>query len=208
VQWFATGARALSSSRVDACAGTAYLSTVGPTRTSRRLAIVAAFAALLAACGGGDICLNCPSGSPTPTTQVSLAGNISRLSLFLPFDDVTVIVCLDLPPDQPATACTRFFLAAVAEDGTFSRTSIDPGSETIFFWVDQNNVGTIDPDDPIARLLDPEFELVDVTSGLTVNVVNAVVDFTDQTATADISVTTTSTATPTPTPSPTPTPTP
>jgi hypothetical protein len=195
-------------SRVDPNAGAAYLSNVRRSRVSKCLGLAAALSLLLASCGGGDICLNCTAGTPTPVVSVSLTGSISRLSLFIPFDAVTVIVCLDLGPEQPATACNHFFLAPVDANGDFSRSRIDPGSEAIFFWVDQNEDGMIDPTDPIARLLDPEGELVDVSSGETVNVVNAAVDFTAQTATAEISITTTPTPTPTPIGTPTPTPTP
>lgn len=36
------------------------------------------------------------------------------------------------------------------------------GAETIFFWVDANNDGTIDMDDPQATLIDTEGSLDDV----------------------------------------------
>jgi len=177
------------------------------SRTPGGLGLAAALAGLLASCGGGDICLNCTPGTPTPTILVSLTGNISRLSILVPFDEVNVIVCLDLGPDQPASDCNRFFLAPVNSNGSFSRSSIEPGGETIFFWIDQNGDGMIDPGDQIARLLDPDGELADVTNGETVNVVNSIVDFTAQTATAQIFITTTPTPTPTPVTTPTPAPT-
>src|SRR5262249_5299433 len=140
------------------------------TRHPMRLGLAAALAVLLASCGGGDICLNCTPGGPTPSTLVSITGNISQLSILVPFDQVSVIICLDLPPDKGASDCTHFFLAPVSETGAFARSSIQPGSETIFFWIDQNGNGMVNPGDPIARLQDPDGELVDVSTGQTVNV--------------------------------------
>ena len=198
------------------------MTTAGPVRilgivrhhpgTSRSLANrLVALASLLAVagCGGGDICLNCnPSGSPTPISGVLVTGNISRLSTFNPFSDVTVVICVDLPDGGGVENCPKIFLANVFTNGTFTRSGVDPGSETIYFWIDENGDGQIDPGDPIAQLQDPNGELRLVESGFTVDVANAVVDFTTQTATATISVSATPTPTPTPVTTPTPTPTP
>ncbi len=135
-----------------------------------------------------------------------VTGNISRLSTFNPFSDVTVIVCVDLQEGQSVADCQKIFLTDAFSDGTFSRSGVDPGSEAIFFWIDENDDGTIDPDDPIARLQDPERLLDLVEAGFTVSVANAVVNFTTEEALATITVSASPTPTPTPSGSPTPTP--
>ncbi|MFM7736583.1 MAG: hypothetical protein ACKPBU_11470 [Alphaproteobacteria bacterium] len=160
----------------------------------------------LAACGGKDICLadSCdPDTSPTPAYTVAVAGNVSRFTTFVSDPTtVTVIVCVGLAQGGDASSCPKSFLAQLSTNFTFSRSGIEPGSETIFFWVDEDQNGQIEPGDPLARLSDPGGKLVDVGSGEQVNVTNAVVDFPVQVATATITVG----KSPTPTPAPQPTP--
>ncbi len=170
------------------------------------LAGSALVAAAIAACGGDDICLsgNCdPDTSPTPSYTVSVSGNVSRFTTLVSDPTtVTVIVCVGLPEGDDASACPKSFLAQVTSSFTFARSGVEPGSETIFFWIDEDQNGQIDPGDPLARLSDPNRKLVGVGSGEQVSVTNAVVDFPIQTATATITVG----RAPTPTPAPQPTP--
>jgi hypothetical protein len=170
------------------------------------LAGPALLAGAMAACGGDDICLadSCdPDASPTPAYTVSVTGNVSRFTTFVSDPTtVTVIVCIGLAEGDDATSCPKSFLAQVTSSFTFARSGIEPGSETIFFWVDENQNGEIDPGDPLAQLSDPARALVGVGSGEQVSVTNAVVDFPVQVATATISVG----RAPTPTPAPLPTP--
>lgn len=175
-----------------------------------RGALATAIAFLLGSCGGGPICLNCTPGTPTPVASVTVTGNVLRFAPFVnpSVTTVTVIVCVNLGAGQDVSQCPEIFLADV--DGTsltFTRPGVAGGPETIFFWIDQNNDGMVNPTDPISQLQDPNNLLADVQVGMTVTVGNAVVDFTTKMSTATISVTTTPTATPTPSGSPTPTPT-
>ncbi|MEW6273290.1 MAG: hypothetical protein AB1689_28765 [Thermodesulfobacteriota bacterium] len=171
--------------------------------------LAVAFAAGLLACGGDDICLNCPNGTPTATPTVTVTGNIASSSPFTNPNQINVLICVGLEPGQDPASCPTSFLTVPSVEGTFSRTNVDPGALDVFFWVDENGSGMIEPDDPIAQLADPEGALDDVPSGRTVGIGNTRIQFLDGTATASISVT----VTPTPTPSaaaatPTPTQTP
>lgn len=170
------------------------------------LAVSAALGWTMASCGGDDICLadSCdPDVSPTPSYTVSVSGNVSRFTTLVSDPTtVTVIVCVGLPAGSGASACPKSFLAQVASNFTFSRSGVEPGSETIFFWIDENQNGEIDPGDPLARLSDPTGRLEEVGSGEQVSVTNAVVDFPVEVATATITVG----RSPTPTPAPQPTP--
>jgi hypothetical protein len=168
--------------------------------------LVAALGAALLACGGDDICLNCPNGSPTPgQSSVTVSGNIASSNPFTNPASILVLICLGLDPEQGPESCPDSFLTQPAVDGTFSRSNVDPGALSVFFWVDENDAGTIEPDDPIARLSDPEGLLDDVAAGRTVSIGNARIDFLAGVATASISVTQTPTPTPTaPTATPTP----
>jgi hypothetical protein len=162
------------------------------------------FAVWLSACGGEDICLNCnavPTPTPGPQNTVGLNGNIQRTeSWFGPLSDVMVLVCVDSSSDF--ANCPTVYQTEVTVEGQFRRTRIDPGSLRVAFWVDQNEDGMIDPNDPFAELLDPESELVNVEEDETVTVSEAVVNFGARTAVAGIGVD------PTPTPAPTSVPTP
>jgi hypothetical protein len=176
-------------------------------RRSYRVRIGILLAATLVACGGPDICLQCPSGTPTPTSSVTVTG--SGLATTPPVNpaSVTVIICLNLADNEGADACTQSFFTDVTTQGSFTRSSVSPGPETIFFWVDANNDGMVDPDDPIAKLTDTQGQLGDVQTGQTVTLTNISANFTTELATATISVGQSATPTPTavtatPTPSP------
>ncbi|MBU6281970.1 hypothetical protein KGQ64_06985 [bacterium] len=166
----------------------------------------ALIALAIAACGGDDICLSgsCdPDTSPTPSYTVSVTGNVSRFTTLVSDPTtVTVIVCVGLAEGADASACPKSFLAQLTSNFTFARSGIEPGSEAIFFWIDEDQNGEIDPGDPLARLSDPNGRLRAVGSGEQVSVTNAVVDFPVQVATATITVG----RSPTPTPAPQPTP--
>ena len=157
------------------------------------------------ACGGPDICLQCPTGTPTPTSAVTVTGTIVNTTPFQNPATINVIICLNLPSGGTVQDCNQSFLTDVNTQGQFTRNSVSPGPETIFFWVDMNGDGMIDTNDPIAQLTDSQGLLGDVQAGQTVTIANANINFTTETATATITVS----LTPTPTPSPfTPTPTP
>lgn len=171
------------------------------------LALAAASLALSAgACGGPDVCLYCdPDATPTPTASVALTGNVSRFTTFVSDPTtVNVVVCVDLPAGGTIENCPKIYLTAVEENFAFARSGIEPGPETIFFWIDQNMNGSIEPTDPQARLSDPREQLVLVGPGASVTVANAVVDFTSQTASAAISVSARPSSTPSPTSTPAP----
>jgi hypothetical protein len=164
-------------------------------------------AATLAACGGPDICLQCPSGGPTPAAAVTVTGSGLQTTPSQTPSNVTVIVCLDLKAGGTPDDCGQSFFADVTTDGSFTRNNVSPGPETIFFWVDANGNGMVDPTDPIATLSDSQGALGLVQAGQTVTLSNISVNFNTTVATANISVTTTPTPVPTTRPSPTPQPT-
>jgi len=179
-------------------------------RPRRRLGVglVVLLTAGLLACGGDDICLNCPNGTPSPGTQsVTVSGNIASSNPFTSPPAINVVICLGLN-EEGLEGCPTTFFTVPNNDGTFSRSNVEAGALSIFFWVDQNQNGMIEPDDLIAQLSDPEGLLDDVGAGRTVNVGNARILFLEGTATASITVTTTPTPTPSPGASPTPTRTP
>jgi hypothetical protein len=164
----------------------------------------------LLACGGDDICLQCPSGTPTPgQSGVIVTGSIlNSVNPSTVPSAITVIVCVGLDPGQSVTECQNSFYATPNTDGDFTRNNVSAGSETIFFWVDADMNGTVDPDDPVSQLTDSQGLLEDVEAGQTVTIANARINFLADT-TAEISVTLTPTPTPTaPTATPTPTATP
>ena len=170
--------------------------------------LLALLAGTVLGCGGSDICLQCPTGTPTPgQSGVIVTGTIVSIIPNQTPSNVTVVICVDLPAGGTADNCTPSFFTSVSTQGTFSRNNVTSGSETIFFWVDSNDDGTIDPEDPLAQLIDSESRLADVQAGQTVTLANVSISFNNDTATADITVG----LTPTPTPSAvqaTPTPTP
>ena len=169
-------------------------------------------ATLMASCGGGDICLQCPSGTPTPGPAAAIVtGTITSINPAQTPANVTVVICVDLPAGGTANDCTQSFFTDVTTQGDFVRNNVKAGSETIFFWVDANNDGTIDPGDPLAVLTDSQGKLDLVQAGQTVTLANVSITFPADsvgTATADITVANTPTPTPTafsPTPTPQPT---
>jgi len=176
-------------------------------RGSWPVALVATLVAALAACGGDDICLNCPSGTPTPgSSGVTVTGNIASSSPFTSPPNINVVICVGFDPDQGVQNCPDTFLTVPSVEGSFTRSSVDPGALTVFFWVDADDNGMIDPTDPLAQLADPEGQLSGVAAGQTATLGNVRIQFLDGSATATITVG----QTPTPTPSaaqPTPTPT-
>lgn len=178
-------------------------------RGSIRVRLLGLLAATLVACGGPDICLQCPTGTPTPGQSGAIVtGNVATINPNQTPTNVTVVICVDLPAGGTAQDCTQSFFTDVTTQGQFTRNNVKPGSETIFFWVDANNDGIIDPGDPLAQLTDTQGRLGDVQAGQTVTLADVAIAFTDNTATATISVGTTPTPTPsafqaTPTPRPT-----
>jgi hypothetical protein len=177
-------------------------------RRSYRGPVALLLAATLAACGGSDICLQCPSGSPTPNTAVTVTGTIASTTPFQNPSTITVIICLNLASGGTVQDCNQSFLTDVNTQGAFTRNNVSPGPETIFFWVDVNGDGTVDPGDPLAELVDSKGLLSNLQDGQTVTIANTNINFTTSTATADISVGLTPTPTPTavsatPTPQPT-----
>lgn len=156
------------------------------------------FAGGLLACGGDDICLQCPEGTPTPGQSGAIVtGNIVSTNPQTNPSSITVIVCVGLETGQSITNCPNSFYTTANTEGDFTRKNVIAGAETIFFWVDANQDGTIDEDDPQATLIDTEGELEDIQSGQTVTVANTRIDFVNQTATATITVGLTPTPTPT-----------
>lgn len=165
-----------------------------------RAGLAAALVAALLGCGGEDICLNCPSGTPTPgSSGVIVTGNIASSTPFTSPPNINVVICLDFDPEQGVANCPTTFLTVPNVEGTFSRSNVDPGRLTVFFWVDADDNGMIDPADPLAQLADPEGQLSDVRSGETATLANVRIAFLDDSATATITVG----QTPTPTPAPT-----
>jgi hypothetical protein len=162
----------------------------------------------LLACGGDDICLQCPSGTPTPGVSGAIVtGQIASVNPFTNPASINVVICVGLEEGQSVEDCPNTFLTTANTQGEFTRNNVQAGAETIFFWVDVDQNGMIDPDDPLAQLVDTEGQLDDVQSAQTVTLANVRIQFLQNAATADISVG----LTPTPTPSavqPTPTPTP
>ncbi len=162
--------------------------------------IVAALLAALLGCGGEDICLNCPDGTPTPTASaVVMTGNIASSTPFTTPPNINVVICLGFDPVQGVENCPRTFLTVPNVEGTFTRNNVSPGALTVFFWVDVNQNGMIDPDDPLAQLADPEGQLSDVAAGQTATLADVRIAFLEGRATASISVTQTATPTPAPT---------
>jgi len=176
-------------------------------RGSWSVRLVTLFAGALVACGGDDICLNCPSGTPTPgSSGVTVTGNIASSSPFTSPSSINVVICLGLDPTQGVQNCPDTFLTVPNVEGSFTRSNVDSGALSVFFWVDEDDNGMIDPDDPLAQLSDPEGQLDDVAAGQTATLGNVRIQFLDGTASATITVG----QTPTPTPSaaqPIPTPT-
>ncbi len=174
-------------------------------RVPARPVLGVAAAALLVACGGDDICLNCnPDSTPTPgpTTSVTLEGDILRLSTLDPLSSVVIVTCVDPAAGVPLADCSDAFTTQADNEGNFTRSRITAGALALFFWIDRNEDGQVDPGDPYAVLQDPESRLADVTGGETVDIQAAQVDFATQTAVATIVLS----RTPTPTPVPTATP--
>ena len=177
-------------------------------RASWGVRLVILLTGAMLACGGDDICLQCPTGTPTPgQTGAIVTGQIANIAPFQNPSNVTVVICVDLEQGQSIVDCPNSFLTEVNTQGLFTRTNVKAGAETIFFWVETDDDG-IDEDDLIAQLQDPQGRLEAVQTGQTVTLANVRIDFNAQTATADITVGNTPTPTPsavqaTPTPSPT-----
>ena len=170
--------------------------------------------AWLAACGGKDLCLNCPGGTPTPPGQntVTVEGNVFSSTPPAP-GTVMELVCVGLSRsftvDQCGQASAGGTLYIINNDtsGNFSRTGVMAGAERIAFWWDQNNDGMIDPSE-IVELVDTSGQLGSVAGGDTVSIANAAVTFPNATlpnGSASATITVTS-GTPTPQPTPTETP--
>lgn len=167
-------------------------------RGSFAVRLVTLLAGAIVACGGEDICLQCPDGTPTPGQSGAIVtGNIVSSNPSTNPSAMTVIVCVGLDAGGDPSNCPNSFFTTPSTDGTFTRRNVTAGAETIFFWVDADQNGTIDPDDPLARLIDNEGILEDVQSGQTVTIASARINFVGQTATADISIGLTPTPTPT-----------
>jgi hypothetical protein len=164
--------------------------------------LVLGFAALLASCGGADICLGCDGNStPSPQNLVTATGNINQIvgSAAL-VEDVRVIFCVGF--DGPFLDCTNTFSTTVDTNGNFTRSRLPKGSLRVGFRLDPNDNGMFEPTEPWAELEDPNGFLTNLTGGQTANILDVTIDFDTNTATAtQITVTTT----PTPTPNPNPT---
>jgi hypothetical protein len=180
----------------------------------REALVSAAMVAWLAACGGKDLCLNCPSGTPTPPGQntVTVTGNIFSSSPPAP-GSVMELICVGLSRSVTIGQCGQasaggtLFLVNNDASGNFTRTGVTAGSERIGFWFDQNNNGNIDPGE-VVELTDSSGQLGNVAGGSTVTIADASVTFPNATlpngsATATITVTA---GTPTPQPTETPAP--
>lgn len=169
------------------------------------LAVVLLLSGLLG-CGGDDICLQCPQGTPTPGQSGAIVtGQIVSTNPFVSPSSINVVICVGLQEGQSVENCPNTFITTATTEGTFRRTNVQAGGETVFFWVDSDGNGMIDPDDLLAQLVETQGALDDVRSGQTVTLSSARIAFLENTATADITVANT----PTPTPSavqPTPTP--
>src|SRR5262245_31620354 len=159
-------------------------------------------AALLASCGGKDICLGCDGNStPSPQNLVTAVGNINQIvnSAAL-VEDVRVIFCVGF--DGPFLDCQNTFSTSVDTNGKFTRSRLPKGSLRVGFRLDPNDNGVFEPGEPWAELEDPNGTLSNLTGAQTANIFDIVIDFGANTATAtQITVTTT----PSPTPNPNPT---
>lgn len=177
-------------------------------RATWRVRLVAGLAAGLLACGGDDICLQCPDGTPTPGQSGAIVtGQIVNTNPFTNPASINVVICVGLDPNEGVENCPNTFITTANTQGDFTRNNVVAGSETVFFWVDADQNGMIDPDDPLAQLVDTQGALESVRSGQTVTLSSVRISFVDDTATATISVTNTPTPTPTafqPTPTPSP----
>ena len=170
-----------------------------------------AFGAFLASCGGNDICLNCTGGptGTTPQNSVTDEGTILRsFPVVRPelMKLMIVSICIDQPADVSLETCqgtSDHFVAFPDSEGEFTASSLTPGGQQIFFWVDEDEDGRYAPPEPLARMDDPDDQLDDLRAGQLVTMSDIDINFDTATATAAISV---STSTPTPTPSATPTP--
>jgi hypothetical protein len=167
-------------------------------RATWRVRLVAVLAGGLLACGGDDICLQCPEGTPTPGQSGAIVtGQIVNTTPFTNPATINVVICVGLEPGESVENCPNTFLTLANTQGDFTRNNVLAGAETVFFWVDADGNGMIDPDDPLAQLVDTQGALGAVRSGQTVTLANVRVSFIDDTATAEITVGNT----PTPTPS-------
>jgi hypothetical protein len=167
-------------------------------RTTWTVWLVALAAGGLLACGGDDICLQCPTGTPTPgESGVTVTGQIASVNPFTNPASINVVICVGLAEGQSVEDCPNTFLTTATTEGLFTRRNVQAGAESIFFWVDVDGNGMIDPADPLAQLVDTEGQLDDVQNGQTVTLSNVRIAFLENSATADITIG----LTPTPTPS-------
>jgi hypothetical protein len=156
-------------------------------------------AALVASCGGKDICLGCDGNStPSPQNQVTVTGNVNQIvdsSALL--QQVRVVFCVDFTGDF--LECDNTFTASVDSAGNFSRSRLPRGSLRVGFRLDPDDDGTFEPDEPWAELEDPRGQLTNLSGGQTVQLFDITIDFGANTATAaEIRVVNT----PSPTPNP------
>lgn len=167
-------------------------------RGSWKVRLVTVLAGGLLACGGDDICLQCPDGTPTPgSSGVTVTGSIVSSNPTTNPSNITVIVCVGLEQGQSVTDCPTSYYADANTDGSFTRRNVKEGAETVFFWVDSDLNGMIDPEDLLAQLTDSEGVLDRVQNGQTVTLSDVRILFLQNSATADITVGLTPTPTPT-----------
>src|SRR5262245_4529400 len=116
------------------------------------LGAVLGLAALLASCGGADICLGCDGNTtPSPQTLVTVQGNLIQVvNPPTTFQSMQVIVCTD-DPNGPLQECENSVTGPVDSSGNFTVTRARRGSLRIGFWLNPpNGSGSFDPDTPFA----------------------------------------------------------
>jgi hypothetical protein len=149
------------------------------------LVLASALAAVIASCGGSDICLGCDGNStPSPNTLVAVQGGIFQIqgSSALP-EQVRVVICVDFT--GAFLDCQNTFTTGVSSSGDFSRTRITEGALRVGFRLDPNDDGTFEPTEPWAELQDPDGFLDNVAGGETAEILDITINFTDETATAE-----------------------
>jgi hypothetical protein len=157
-------------------------------------------AALLASCGGADICLGCDGNTPVnPENQVTAQGNVFQIQNSAALvEDVRVVFCVN-SDDPDFDQCVDTYATRVGADGNFSRSGINSGSLRVAFRLDPNDNGSFEPDEPFAELQDPNGFLGNVGPRQSVTLADVIIDFNSRTATADISKGSATSPTPRPT---------